>query len=233
MIPRTQHRLRCLMALGYSVGWISEQTGLPIHVLSRYHRTGTPELPEGTFDAVYALSRERRATPEMTGRCNTEICRARLRAKEYGYLPPMAYEQDDDGNDVLADPEAVVGVPIDGKRTPDRVCQDRLDLLRLFLNVPDRAADELAESIGIKNWDREIYPIRSSHLRIADRHLLADRRGWVNETFNRALLDLIARADIGECPVEMWQGCLDLFEATFGTPVPEQAAGQADHAQAA
>lgn len=213
MRNRTQHRLRCLLALGYPVNWIATQTGLDPYLLADYHRHANPGPLDGaeTLDALYERLGERAATHETTGLGKAEIGDARRHAQRRGYLPPMAYEQDEDGNDVNPDPTAVYRAVYSNGRTPDRVALDRLSLIRLLLLKPEVGAAEGAMRLGLgSNYQRELRPLLLSELR--EHELPSVQRRWVRPDLCKAILAVTNAVAIGvQDPIDAWGRVLSMF----------------------
>ena len=223
-----QHRLRCMLALGYPPTWIAEQIGATaIPNVNRYAADGTG-LTDAQCELVHTVAArvgETVATPETCGVRSNAINRTRTRAHALGYLPPMAFDQDDDGNDINPDVTAFDKPGTVRGRTAERAAMDRLDLLRHALLYPNMSIGEIVFRLGLPSkWDREIVPIRIGDLRAASDDITAHTvQPWPDPELRRAILDVIALAHLDGDYCRGWDLCVTLW-AKRHAAVSEQVA---------
>ena len=125
----------------------------------------------------------------------------------------MAFDQDDDGNDINPDETAFDKPGTVRGRTAERAAMDRLDLLRHALLYPNcRSVRSCSGSGCPSKWDREIVPIRIGDLRAASDDITAHTvQPWPDPQLRRAILDVIALAHLdgdycrgGDLCVTLW-----------------------------
>ena len=217
-----QHRLRCMLALGYPPTWIAGQIGVTVIPNVSKHAADGDGLTDEQQARVHALADrggEGVATTETCGHTSATINNARRRAQKAGYLPPMAFDQDDDGNDVNGDPTAFERTPRAASRTAERAALDRLDLLRHALLNPLIPLGELAVRLGIpENWERDLRPLRMSDLRwLASEVTVHNTQPWPDPILRRGILDVIAAAHLDGDYCRGWDLCVTLWANRYGT----------------
>lgn len=145
-IPATgsARRVRALIAIGWSQDLLGARLGVSVQRLSHLHRKQKRVLTT-TAARIDALYRELSDTPGPS-------YRARSAGRRYGYLPPMAWD-DDTIDDPAAEP-AEWSRPERRVRAADRV-EDIVWLRRA--GTPD---DQIAERIGLNPKSLATYVAR-------------------------------------------------------------------------
>ena len=177
---------RTLQAAGYTLVWQETNAGITPYVLRKAivrASAGTSRTVEPAtarrVRALHARYGHIMATPHATGMRARDITRARSQARELGYYPAAAYN-----DDRTLDLRSVPGHPF---AATDEFAHRRIEGLRVVLANPDLAGGALATSLGIDDpaeheseeryFDRilETLRLRTSHpWSIFARAILAD-----------------------------------------------------------
>ena len=196
--------VRTLQAVGYTVTWQESAGGFTRHSLrlavGRAGRGRLHRVEPDTAAKVRALHGKyatTQATSHVTGCTPGIIERAKREAREHGYYPAAAYDEDG-----AVDFRAVPGHPI---AKTDEWAHRRIDALRLILAHDDEAEAALSRHLGL---DDEAERVAEEQFlsRILDRLHLRQSQPW--SVFARAMLsDALQHFDDGDGDPVLF--CLD------------------------
>lgn len=204
-----QHHLRCLQALGYPLPYIVEHTHPDVELWE------TPgHVPAG--EAVKAMERfykqlgERAATVEGTGLSRSRIRRTLLKAQDRGWLPPFAFDEDDDGNHVGDGHKDAVRPPEVGVmryRADDRVAAAAFAIAKTILSDKYATLGDVAKVHGVTRVAEEISDFELRDMRnMEPQESVIPGRGWTDPVKAKRLWSYAAAVEIGELdPFDAWK----------------------------
>lgn len=199
------HYLRCLRALGYSLPFITSHSHPDVQ---RWEKPGHVPDPEAVkaLMVFYRWTGERVATPATTGMAQNGIAKARAKALSMGWLPPFAYDEDDEtGEHTTAHPEAIRNdVSVNG-RSDDRIATTALTVVaRAYLGNPDTTLSEISRAQGIQRIWEDVAPLGLTEIRIQDPKDIVLGRSVLDKARARKVWDAVAAVDAGADPLEVW-----------------------------
>jgi hypothetical protein len=199
------HYLRCLRALGYPMPTIAAASHPDVCSWETPGHVPDPAAVEALM-GFYRATGERVATTETTGLSRWSIAKARAKALSLGFLPPYAYDEDEEtGEHTTAHPEAArTDIGVNG-RTDDRMAVAALGVARTYLTNPDTTLNEIARTAGVSRVWEEVGPLGLTEIRIQNPKDIVLGRGILDQERARQVLDAAAAVEAGRDPLEVWQ----------------------------